>query len=607
MGAGLIVLLSFVYLYLKNSDVLFMAQLQSLFLSGATFFHDCMEVPGGLLAWAGCWFTQLFYNTWIGVAALSAIWLATFFVIKKAYGIREEWRLVALLPIGCLAASVIDLGYWIYYLKIQGYYFRESLGVLVVALLLWMSRVNELKMLKESRWLVMATDIIVIAVCAALYVCIGWYALLALVLLVLRHALAKRWLSMAVSVAAAVAVPLVCLQFYNTMRSDEAFFVGFPLFQNGVVTAWHLSLPFFIIIGCLVLFHFLPKEEMAGKKSWLAYAVSVVAVALSWYFVGTHDFDNENYHAELKMYRSVDEQNWERALDEARGIHGDATREIVIFKNVALMNVGRVGTEMYHYSNMGEPPYVEDSLRVRLVQTAAPMIYLHHGKTNFAIRWCIENSVEFGLSVNNIKIVVQSALVNGEYKLARKFIDILSRTMYYKEWAERYRLIVDGKMSIARYKELKNIRELYDHMGSRLDADQGVCEMFLLNYFSGTMNKDSKYLQEMTLMYSLISKDIQKFWPHFFLYAQLHQNQEMPIHYQEAAYLYGVLEPQTMDTSKMPFDEKMVKERYASFSQISQQLLSTGMQPEEVGRQMESEFGDTFWWFYFFCRGVHSY
>ena len=110
----------------------------------------------------------------------------------------------------------------------------------------------------------------------------------------------------------------------------------------------------------------------------------------------------------------------------------------------------------------------------------------------------------------------------------------------------------------------------------------------------------------MTLNYALIQKDIKLFWPRFFLYASLHEGESMPVHYQEAAYLYGHLEPETVNISGMPFDQK-VKDSYTGFQQMSQSLLQTGMKPKDVGEAMKSAYGGTFYWFYFFCRDVHSY
>ena len=80
----------------------------------------------------------------------------------------------------------------------------------------------------------------------------------------------------------------------------------------------------------------------------------------------------------------------------------------------------------------------------------------------------------------------------------------------------------------------------------------------------------------------------------------------MPIHYQEAAILYGNLEPESADISSMPFDDE-VRKSYEGFHQMSQSLLQTGLSAEEVGEAMKASYGHTFYWFYFFCRDVHSY
>jgi hypothetical protein len=56
----------------------------------------------------------------------------------------------------------------------------------------------------------------------------------------------------------------------------------------------------------------------------------------------------------------------------------------------------------------------------------------------------------------------------------------------------------------------------------------------------------------------------------------------------------------------MPFDKNVV-DRYNGFQQLSQSLLSSGMKTQAVGEAMKSSYGDTFYWFYFFCRDIRSY
>jgi hypothetical protein len=357
-----------------------------------------------------------------------------------------------------------------------------------------------------------------------------------------------------------------------------------------------------------LIFPLLPKRSvMKGAMAWLTYGVTLLLMVGAYLWTEKRDFQNYNYHAEMRMYRAADEQDWEKVLDEMGSIPGDASRQMVLMKNIALLNTGEMGSKMFKYNNMGEPPGNDfDTLKIHMVQTAAPLIYYYHGKTNFASRWCIENSVEFGYDFSNLKILARCALVGGEMELAKKYLDILSTSLFYHDWAERLRPIMKNPKLIQNYHEFDTVRELRDHMGSVLDGDNGLCEMYLLNYFSNTLRNDSKLLQELTLNYAMVQKDIQLFWPRFLTYAKLHPDDDMPVHYQEAAYLYGQLEPQTMNTSRMPFDPKVV-ERYQGFQQLSQSLLQTGMDTKAVGEAMKSSYGDTFYWFYFFSRDVHSY
>lgn len=602
-----IVLIASIFLYQKNADVLFMAQLRSLFMSGSQFWNECMVVPGGGLAWLGCWFTQLFYEPECGVMALAAIWIATFFALTKAFRIRHEWCSLALIPVICMLFSIVWLGYWLYYLKQPGYFFRESLGVLYVALMMLAARVDELPIIAKNKFGVIAANLSIVLWAAITYPLTGYYAVLAMLCLAVRFAVARNWASLATT-ALGFGTIFIIGNAYTTMRADEIFTIGFPVFECDRAYSPQYSVPFYISGATLLLLNLAHKLPVSGKP-WKAIApvVSLIIMAAGFYLLNENNEMDENFHRECRMYAAVDNGEWEKALDDARTQHGNATREIVLLKNVALFNAGNVGNEMYHYNNMGEAPHITDSLQVHLADLVGPLLYLHHGRTNFCIRWCIESSVEQGIRVCDLRILAQASLVNGEYEAARKYFEMLKRTRYYKEWAEHFMPIVDGKKDISEYPEFKNIIDIRSQAGSALDSDQGLCEIYLLKYFAYFMQNQSKYLQEICLIYAMEDKDIGNFWNQFFNYASMHQGEDMPIHYQEAAYLYSTLEPGRVDTSHMPFDKARIIDRYAEFQRVSQGHLSAGMSNEQIGAMMESEFGDTFWWAYFFARGLHSY
>lgn len=612
------VLFAAYYLITENSDTLFMAQSRSLFYNSEIHFKECMQLPAGLLFFIGGFLTQFFYIPALGAAILIFLWVVIALITKKAFSIRNLLMPLNLVVPFMLLVSVIDLGYWIYYIKFIGYYFVPTLGLMLVVS--WAA----LRLPKKGLWTVIP---------ALTYPLFGIYSLLCMAITGLQgvkgkngndektHSMQGKWylMNVAIPFVLAVVTPVLWFRAYSELALENAWISGFPIFEAEEASSWTLSMPFIIAIVWLFILA-IPKpakwtnlvaDKLSGSKLSLLCS-TLIFVALAFI---THkaNFDNYNYHAEMRMYNAAEDYDWDKILQESAKLPGDATREMVILKNIALFNKGTVGNQFFHYNNMGEKPYVRDSLKVHMVQTAAPLLYMFHGKVNFSTRWCIENSVEYGYSYNNLRILAICALVSEEYKLARKYLDILSNTLFQKEWAEHYMPATSKKYMLNQhniqkyYPELANIIDLQRHMGSVLDGDNGIPEMYLINYFSRSMNKDSKYFQEMTLVYALVQKDIQLFWPRFVQYAYLNSDKTMPIHYQEAAYLYGKLEPQSMDISRMPFDQQQIVARYERFNQTAQSLLSTGLDTKQVGENMKAVYGDTFWWFYFFCRDIVSY
>ena len=604
-------LLSWYFLMMRNADVLYMQQLRSLFNDTSEFYQQYTSRPAGFLQWAGCYFTQLFYKPALGSLVLILMWIVTFFLMKKGILTTNTQHLTPLLliPLVCLLISEIDLGYWIYYNKNHGYCFSQTIGLLTASALVLIYHRTKLGTIVGT----IAKGIMAVLI-ACLYHFLGIYALVTLATLAVIMLLERKWILGALNIILLIATPLLCQQFYNTLRNDQLFTAGIPVFESGSTTNTSLTMPFILAMGSLVVFPLIYKIGTKVKTEKASLIISsillVVITGCSYGVLEDADYDDENYHAECKAYRAIDEMKWEDALYEIRQIRGTLTRQLIMFKNIALFNTGDIGNSMYDYDDKGMTPTPSDSLKVHMANTAAPIIYLHHGMTNFAYRWCMENQVETGFNIAELKIMVLSSIINGENKLAEKYLNILSHTLYYKEWAERYVPLARNPKLISKYPELARIHDLHSHIGNQSDSDAGLCENFILHYFSRTQNKDSKYFQEMTLAYAMMAKDIQLFWPHYLLYLYLHKGEKIPTLYQQAAFLYGNLEPHSAPNTAqygIQFDKTEIIDRYNQFQQLTQGLMKNGFSEESIAQQSEAEFGNTFWWVYFFNRSSKFY
>ncbi len=349
----------------------------------------------------------------------------------------------------------------------------------------------------------------------------------------------------------------------------------------------------------LTLFYNRGEEKKPVGKTWVWAVMQVVLLAAlgwtTWHFW----YRDYNYHKELAMQRCMDHTDWEGILAEATDLQDEPTRAIMMMKNLALFRLGRQGDEMYYFRNGSKKSNTE--IPVIMMQVVGKTMYFQYGLANFCFRWCMEDGVEYGWKAEYLKMMAKCSLLNGEWQLARKYLNLLKDTKFHKAWAMEQEKYVGHPKAIASNKEYGPITHLMDY-SDKLNSDNTVAESFLMRHLADSYSEDP-LKQELSLLAALWTKDINVFWPRFFHYANLHKGQHIPLHYQEAAYLYGHLENK-VDISHMPFD-KGIEQTYKSFMERAQQLAPYGEQA--MAERMYLEFGHTFFYDYFLNRNQQMY
>lgn len=579
-----------------ESMFLFRVQELNLFLYTPLFFKQQMVVSGGFLTWIGTYFTQFFYHPWLGVTLLCAWWALLMWLTKKAFNIPARWIVVVLIPVALLLLTNIDLGYWIFYLKLRGHFFVATIGSTIAIALVWLYR----SLPKRFRL------VFIILSTAIFYPLIGFYALMAALLMGIMawrledYKVSRRLLESVVAALAILAIPLFYYRFvYYQTNIVNIYRTAIPLYRiDEHHYQYYIPFVLLVIVFALMAAFYKKKREQGVKKPFFWLLAQVVLLAGIGFGVWHFWYKDGNFHKELNMVHCIENLDWEGVLTIARDCD-DPTRSLWMMKNLALFRLGRQGDEMYHYKNSDKE--CNAPFKVRMTQTGAKILYLHYGQLNFCYRWCLEDGVEYGWRVDYYRYMLKCALLNGEYEVAQKYIDILKKTKYYADWAQHYEAYIKDPSLIKKDKEFGPILHMLSP-NDRLTSDNTLIELYLLNYFSNDDSDDPIY-QEQTLLAALQVKDIQMFWPRFFHYANLHKGQRMPIHYQEAAYLYGKLENE-IDTSHMPFDKEVVS-TYDDFMAAAQQY--SNMTEEQMKPLMYDRFGNTFYFEYFFTRGQKSY
>ena len=639
---GLLVVAGF-KLVTKESELLWRAQELNLWLPTGLYWKTLMQYPGGGASWLGTFLTQFFYYPWLGTAILITLWFVICLLAAWIYRLRGPWVwLTSLIPLA-LMACFVQTGYWVYYQKLQGHLFVPTVGVLFALLTLAVQRLLDAHLpSKASLWCRLGWMALV---CIAGYPLFGAWALGATALLgtlpppalferellpsknkdqqtstVFTRSLIGRAVgALFFALLLIAAVPQVYYQrFFEMTQRAYVYVAGLPSlrFSQDVFTEYRL--PYYGIIVTFVLLTLVSVCEgfsfSSKLKPWLRSVIALLVVALGIIGVSKSWYHDANFQKELAMYHAIEDLDWERVLTIARDGSSDVkpTRQMVMFKNLALFRLGRAGDEMFFYPEGATPQNAP--WRVHMAQIGGKLVYFHYGKENFCYRWCMEDGVEFGWKAETFKLMARNSLLNKEWTVARKYLELLKKTLFHRKWAEHYEALIQTpdafdlkklEASVKAGKPLMGERDLKEfapimHLmtyPNRLDGDNTLVEMYLLQTFAHG-NGDDPLFQEMTLISAMQMKDIDLFWPRFMRFATMHPTIHMPRHYQEAAYLYGHLENK-VDISRMPFDPE-VRDSYDRFMKFNEQCGP--MSEEQKAVAFYPQFGSTFYYFYFLVR-----
>ena len=625
----LFILVLGVVLVITEYDYLTRLEELNLFFHTPKFFRQCMVVSGGLLSWAGAFLTQLLHYPALGVAVLCLLWALLVALLRTTFHIPSRWTVVALIPVVMLLIAQVDLGYWIYYLKLKGHFFVATLGFLVVVTLVWIYRLLP----KYLR-----TLFAVIAVACG-YPFFGAYALLAGVLMAV---IAWRIRGYAKGFAAAdtlltalavVFVPLLCYRHVFHQTSIEYIYqTALPVFsmrQDNFLTYY---LPY-VIAACTLLVlaityhpecknpdssvlknpdssahkkddssaHKNPEGKtshtlsIASKRERMksmclqggGLVVLAVILALCWYKDG-------NFHHEITMRKCVDRQDWNGVLQVAKDAKGEPTRDMWMMKNLALTRLGRLGDEMYDYPNGAKA--ARCPFPTRMVQWDGKMLYLQYGIPNYCYRWCMEDGVEYGWSVDKLKLMVKCSIVNAEWAAAQKYISMLKKTLFHKDWALRYERFVHNPRLVADDAELLAVVLIMTN-DNYLSGDNAAVERFLIEHFASSESNNPR-VQEQALVAAMMTRNPDLFWMRFYQYSEQHRTAPMPVLFQQAACLFGGLSDK-VDVSQMPFDPQ-VMESCRAFMDDLKRYRDQGMDMERIKPLMRDRYSSTYYFDYFF-------
>lgn len=560
------------------------------FYTTTSFIADMMSMPCGFVGYIASMMQSCFAMPWLGALLLTLLLVALAESMRRVFKVSAAWSGLCLVPSFMLILNYTEVGYMLWLVKTPALAFTMPLGMLISIGL------TATAMVFHKLWIKLVLIVLYATVGYWLFGLFGLLACLFVVLPIIAEAIRTRqWKHLSIILGIlllALVLPRVMYgQGLFTMRVQDIYVAGLPDYIWNDAERY-LYYPALVAIAfCLLL-----STTLFTQTNIVCLIVSLIGMIVAAICLFNYTYRDSNFFDTLEQKQALEQGDYERVLDIARTAETPPTRIQVMLTREALWQAGQAGDKMFAYPD-GDTPCNSPRQFQYMRLLCGRLFYYLEGKVNYAYRWCMEDMVEYGRRPDYLCYMVKCALINGEWKLADKYLDALDHTLWYKDFATKYRTYVTDHSLVSKDKEMATIKPLLRY-NDVLDGDGGMIELFILNSYAYSTG-GSREIVERALMNSLIIKNLDNFWYRFMALLP-GWNGQIPVHFQEAALMVAQLQG-GVDTSKLPIDNA-IRERFA------QLVEKSGQNGDNASNAylLKPEFGDTYWYYYFFVEGLKT-
>lgn len=467
-------------------------QLQ-LFLFDDDYFWERMSEPGGLARYIAEFLVQ-FYN----IVTVGALIIALLLMTVQ----RLTWRLMQ-----------------------RRVHYALSF---IPAKMLWFAMGDENVMLTYAVALVLAlVAVLVLNKCLVL----NKYLRLAILLLVLPL---LYWLIGPLALLVAVCIMPVSVVWVLAVMLLSAHYLPFPMqrVMFGIsyyripitVSYWLIVIP--VIVALVYWVHRLAKNMKTSPR--MEVALAVVMVVLAFFMVPRH-YDAKTYEL-IEYDYLVRVGDWDAVIAKADKQMPDLPMSVSA-TNLALAKTNQLGDRAFDFFQRGTEGLLPRFERNFATAQLTGEIYFNLGLVNTAQRFAFEAMEaipNYNKSARVVKRLAETNLINGQYEVARKYLKILEKTVFYRPWAQRMMAMLGDENAINRhplYGMLRQYRLHDDFLFSERELDK-ICGQLFIH------NQQNQMAAQYLLMMPLLDGDVSRFMN----YVQYVQNRIAynPRHCQEA-------------------------------------------------------------------------
>lgn len=565
-GAVIAGLLQYRYIF----HIFFLEQFQ-LFLSGKEYAKEVLSLPGGLTEYLSEYCIQFFNINYIGSICTTVFLLLIGLTLHQLLkNNRKEEYFVFIFESGILfflLMNFLDIGF--YYRGIIGYFFC------VTALLLY----RQMQKYSFSRRLFYSTILVLF---------LFWIAapfqtlfLIAASCIEIREHGLNKGKSMLPLLMAGISGYLVYTFLGNGIYRMYIDLDGVCFLL--IIPGWTKYAAWVLLPAAILLTPGLERLAKLIRKEYLIVSMQGIIIIVALIFLLPRYDDNWSLSFKrLNQYAS--QERWNDILDYCKK-HTLDNYLCLNYQNLALAKKGVLADSLLTYQQNGVYGLFASWDRTVYAALTLQQVCYNYGDIASAQRFAFEgnvSSVTMGFP-ETMKILVRTNMLQGEYRVAAKYIRYLQQTFSYKEWADKQCRYLSNPGTIETdpaYKGKRKFLQKENHLILQNDL-----------YMLAELDKEDKQLRDFTLCSYLLSKDLQGFLRKFDSYYKETAPKEIPSIYYEAIMACAPNVPDVLTRYQIPENIKDSFEMYTA-------IYSSIQNPDERKKRV-SLYHATSYWFYF--------
>ena len=513
-----------------------------LFLFGGDYFAACISEPGGLARWLAELLVQFYNNPYYGATVLALLFMLLFTISYKLFTINYPLKNSSFFILHSSLSTLALLP------PLLLWYVMGDENVLLtytVALLLALAACYAIRSLAGNCW---AQGVVAVVGMPLLYWLIGPMAFLpALYMTVVLplNAASRRLITAGTGLLALLMVAVaIVISSHQLPYPTDRFWIGLSYYRvPQVMPLLFVVIPAVVLLGG-VLSSLLKNSSLNNSSFFIlhsSFKYSSLFILLSSLIILAVLLIPRGYDA--KKYELIDYDylvrtaQWKAIISKAEQQQPDLPMSVAA-TNLALAMEQQLGDRAFQFFQRGTqgllPPFERNFATTQLTGE----IYFRLGLVNTAQRFAFEAMEalpNYAKSVRVMRRLAETNLINRQYAVARKYLQLLEKTLFYRKWARQTLTLLGNEAAIDShplYGHLRQMRLQDDILFSDKEIDR-ICGQLFLH------NKQNTVAMQYLLMWPLMNRDI----PTFMQYVQVVQNNAVyrPRHIEEAiCYAFGM-------------------------------------------------------------------